>query len=98
MLYAIMTQDAPSTDADRAKHREGHLNHFKAHKNKIALSGPLSTDEGGGAGSLVIYDAQDAREARQFIEADPFFGASVWSQITVQRFKYSIANPALLGV
>lgn len=88
-LFAIIAYDNPGSDAARAEHRDGHLAHFKAHAAQIALAGPMSGDA---SGSLIIYNAENAQEARDFIEADPFHTAGVWRSIEVMQFKAASGN------
>lgn len=83
-LFAIIAYDRAGSDAARAEHREGHLAHFKANADKIAVAGPMS---GEASGSLVIFRAASAEEARAFIEGDPFHAAGVWERIEVAAFK-----------
>lgn len=95
-LFAIIAYDNPGSDQARAKYREGHLAHFQAHAERLAVAGPLS---GSQSGSLVIYRAESEAEARTFIESDPFWPASVWSRIEVLQFKaasgdWASAEPA----
>ncbi|WP_394728705.1 YciI family protein [Altererythrobacter sp. GH1-8] len=84
ILFAIIAYDNPDSDAARVEHREGHLSHFKAHAAQIAVAGPMVGEK---SGSLVIYNAENAEEARAFIEADPFHAAGVWGSIEVMQFK-----------
>lgn len=83
-LYVIIAIDKPGSDAARAENRDGHLAHFKSHAGKIAVAGPLSGDK---SGSLVIYRAASAADARAFIEGDPFYPAGVWASIDVLDFR-----------
>lgn len=83
-LFAILAFDGPGSADKRAEHREGHLAHFKAHADSIMVSGPLG---GVSSGSLVIYEAGSADEARAFINGDPFFVAGVWNDVRVHDFR-----------
>lgn len=83
-LFAIIAYDREGSEDARAQHRDGHLAHFKAHSDKLAVAGPMS---GSNTGSLVIYRAQSEEEARAFIEGDPFYSAGVWDRIEVMQFK-----------
>lgn len=85
-LFAIIAIDGPDSADLRAEHRAGHLAHFGAHADKIAVAGPLGGAE---TGSLVIYKAADAEEALAFISADPFNLHGVWRSIQVLSFKAS---------
>lgn len=97
MLYAICVLDAPDSGNARAAFHDAHLAHFRAHKDRIALAGPLSTDTGTSAGSLVVIEADSEADARTFIQGDPYFAESVWKDITIARFKASIHKPDMLG-
>ena len=83
-LYVIIAWDRDGSETARAEHREGHLAHFKSNAENIAVAGPLS---GAASGSLVIYRADNAADARAFIEADPFHSAEVWEKIDVLDFR-----------
>lgn len=83
-LFAIIAYDRSGSDKARSTHRDGHLAHFRSHADRISVAGPLS---GSASGSLVIYQASNAAEARDFIEGDPFHAAGVWDRIEVLHFK-----------
>ncbi|MEM7568949.1 MAG: YciI family protein [Pseudomonadota bacterium] len=95
MLFAIFTQDAPGSEDARKTHHDAHIAHFKAHKEQIALAGPLSEESGASAGSLVVFSADTLADAKAFIEADPFHPAGVWSDIRITALKASIHNADL---
>ena len=97
MLYAIIVQDRDDTEAARKQHRDGHLAHFRNHRNRIALAGPLSSEDGSSAGSLVIFEAESEAEARAFIRKDPFCEAGIWQEPTIARFKGSMFDPEKFG-
>ena len=59
---------------------------------KLAISGPFVDDSGG----LIVYEADSAEEAGQFIAADPFSKAGVFATWTIRPWNPVMANPALL--
>lgn len=93
MLFAILAQDRKGTEDARQTQREGHLAHFQSHKGKIALAGPLTSDDGRSVGSLVIFEAESEAEAGAFIRADPFYVAGVWDEPVIARIRGSIFDP-----
>lgn len=97
MLYAIMVQDRDDAEAARKQHRDGHLAHFRSHRDRIALAGPLFSDDGSSAGSLIIFTAESEVEARDFICADPFHQSGVWEEPVIMRYKGSILAPEKFG-
>ena len=83
-LFAIIARDVAGSDDLRAKHREGHLAHFRAHADRIAVAGPLGGEV---PGSLVIFEAESSEAVRAFIEGDPFYPAGVWESVEIASFK-----------
>ena len=97
MLFAIVLTDAADSDDARKEHHAGHVAHFGANKANIALAGPMSDEQGNPTGSLVVFEAASAQDARTFVEGDPFHNAGVWKDVAITRFKASIHNPEKLG-
>ena len=63
-----------------------HLAHVEAHIDDYAVAGPLKEGERT-VGSLLVIKAGDAAEARARLEADPYFVAGVWANITSEEFR-----------
>jgi uncharacterized protein YciI len=82
--FAILAMDGPDSAGLRQQHREGHLAHFRANADKLAVAGPLTGDQ---AGSLVIVRAESEAEAEAFIRQDPFHHAGVWESIQIFPFR-----------
>jgi hypothetical protein len=97
MLYCIILQDAEGSEAARQQHHDGHIQHFKAHRKQLALSGPLKQDDGSAVGSLVVIDCDSQEAARTFIEGDPFYSAGVWKDVFIAQFKASIVDAGKLS-
>lgn len=97
MLYCITLQDAGGSDVARKEHHEGHMSHFKAHRDQLALAGPLSNDDGVSIGSLVVIDCESEEAARAFIQRDPFYDAGVWKEVFVAKLKASIVDAKKLS-
>lgn len=85
-LFVIIATDGPGTDALRAQHRDGHLAHFRANADRIAVAGPMGGER---SGSLVVLMAASEAEAREFITGDPFHAAGIWTDIDIRPFKAS---------
>lgn len=97
MLYCITLQDADGSDAARQEHHEGHIQHFRAHREQLALSGPLKQDDGSAVGSLVVIDCDSEEAARRFIQGDPYHDAGVWKDVLIAQFKASILDAGKLS-
>jgi uncharacterized protein YciI len=69
------------------------LQHYDAHKAyqaaapvKIAMSGPLTTDDDKlMMGSFILAQADSRRAIEQFVADDPFNKAGIWKQIDLNQ-------------
>jgi uncharacterized protein len=84
--FAIFAWDGPDAAQKRDAARDAHFAHIEAIMDKIAVAGPLKTDNGGFVGSLLVVKAADGAEARAILESDPYFGAGVWERCEIHPF------------
>lgn len=71
-LHAVLYRyaDEPARlDEHRPKHKDYLASLFEA--GRIVISGPLTT---GGAGALLILDADDEAHVARLLDGDPFWG------------------------
>ena len=94
-LFTIIAYDAEGSEDLRQKHHQQHLRHFRNHDAQIALAGPLFSDDGSSAGSLVILIASSSEAAEEFIKGDPFHSAGVWQNIEIWPFKAALGEWAV---
>lgn len=95
MLYAILGEDVPGSQAQRAAARPAHLARIQAlaDAGRIVLAGPFpaidSPDPGpaGMTGSLIVGEFESLEEARAWIDADPYVTEGVFARVTVRPFK-----------
>jgi uncharacterized protein len=85
-LFAITAWDAPGAETIRSATRAAHLMQIETIMEKIAVAGPLKTDNGGFVGSLLIVKAADRAEALAILESDPYFRAGVWNRWEINPF------------
>lgn len=98
MWYAILSEDAPGTLAQRLAHRPAHLARLQAlqAEGRLLLAGPHpaidSEDPGpaGFTGSLVVAEFTSLTEAEAFAQADPFVAAGVYARVTVKPFRKTL--------
>jgi uncharacterized protein len=84
--YAITAWDGPGAEAKRTALRDAHFAHFETIMDKIAIAGPLKTESGGFAGSLVVVKAADMAEAEAILKSDPYFAGGVWDRWEIHPF------------
>jgi len=95
VLYAIISEDAEGTLAQRLEARPDHLARLQQLKanGRLILAGPHpaidSEDPGeaGFSGSLVVAEFSSLTAAREWADADPYVKAGVYAQVTVKPFK-----------
>lgn len=85
-LYTIVCRDVADSKATRMDKLAEHLAHIKTVADRIKVAGPLRDDqEQDFTGSLLVITATDLADARRFIEADPYFAAGIWRDITIDK-------------
>jgi uncharacterized protein YciI len=88
MLFAVICVDKPESGHIRSQNRPAHLDHLKRIEEKIALAGPILTeDRSRPTGSLLILDFESRAEAEAFAAADPYNKAGVFESVTIKPFK-----------
>ena len=95
MWYAIIGTDADNTLERRQSVRPAHLERLKKllDEGRLLLAGPFpaidAEDPGpaGFTGSLIIAEFEDLEAARRWADADPYIGAGVYRDVSVQPFR-----------
>jgi uncharacterized protein YciI len=98
MWYAIISEDAPNTLAQRLEHRPAHVARLQElhHQGRLLLAGPHpaidSEDPGpaGFTGSLVVAEFASLSDAQAFADADPFVAAGVYARVRVKPFRKTL--------
>lgn len=84
-FFAIVCRDKADTKPTRMAGLKEHLAHLDEVFDRVALACPLHGEDGGFVGSLVIVSASDRADAQAFIEADPYYKASIWDTVEISR-------------
>jgi hypothetical protein len=95
MLYAIIAEDLPGTQAKRTEARGAHLERLKAlqEAGRLLLAGPHpaidSQDPGpaGFTGSLIVAEFATREAAIAWATEDPYAAAGVYARVTVKPFR-----------
>lgn len=78
----VMARDGEDGTARRAVANDAHLAFIEEVFERILVAGPLYAQDGRQViGSLYVLDVKSLAEARELIEADPFYQAGVWTEI-----------------
>lgn len=95
MLYAIICEDVPGTQAKRLESRPAHLERLKAlnEAGRLVLAGPhpaIETPDPGAAGftgSLIVAEFASRDAAIAWAAEDPYAAAGVYARVAVKPFR-----------
>ncbi|MEW6255649.1 MAG: YciI family protein [Pseudomonadota bacterium] len=95
MLFVVLKKDKANHEHVRAEVRPAHLEFLNANKDKVALGGPLMSDDGTRMiGSMIAVEAESAAEAKALLENDPFAKAGLFESVEVLPWKWVFKAPA----
>lgn len=85
-LFALYCTDKPDALATRMANREAHLA-YVAETGCVTLAGPLLSDEGTMAGSLIVLDLPDLAAAKAWASQDPYALAGLFESVQLREWK-----------
>ncbi len=89
MAYIAICRDHPARDTSRLRKTEkaAHFAYIETILAKLLVAGPLpSEDDGAHVASLFIYSVDSADEARELLQADPYYQAGIYGEIELQPY------------
>ena len=96
MLFYIVCVDKPNSVQLRMDTSPEHVEHLKAHADRLLLAGPnLAEDGTTSIGSILIFQAETAAEAKAFADADPYTKAGLFDSVTIKGFRKVLVKPEL---
>jgi len=96
MLFSIVCVDKPNSVQLRMDTRPAHVEHLKAHADRLLLAGPnLAEDGETPIGSLLVFQADSEADAKAFADADPYTQAGLFESVTIKGFRKVMVNPEL---
>ena len=91
MLYALICEDKPDSEALRKSVRGDHLDYIQSFD--VRFAGPmLADDETTMIGSIIVLEAVDKQAAEKFADADPYGVAGLFERVTIRPFKQVIGS------
>ena len=89
MLYVLICEDKPDSEALRKSVRGDHLTYLQ--NFDVRFAGPmLGDDESTMIGSIIVIDAADRDAANAFAASDPYGAAGLFTNVTIRAFKQVI--------
>ena len=91
MLYALICEDKPDSEALRKSVRNDHPALIQNHD--VRFAGPmLADDEATMIGSIIVLEVADRAAAEAFAAADPYQLAGLFANVTIRPFRQVIPS------
>jgi uncharacterized protein YciI len=90
--FVLLCVDKPNSLDLRMATREAHLAFARGYGDRIKVGGPILSDTGDMAGSLVILEAADLAEAKAFNTNDPYTQAGLWQSVEIRPFRATVGQ------
>ena len=100
LFTAVICHDKPGAKIARIRKQTlaVHLKHVEETIDDLLVAGPIFSPDGKSVnGSILIYKTGSEQQARAMLEADPYFKAGIWQNISFQTF-YGAAGDAVGGL
>ncbi len=89
MLYALICEDKPDSEALRKSTRDDHLAFIQNHD--VRFAGPmLADDETTMIGSIIVLAADSRAQVDEFAAGDPYQIAGLFQNVTIRPFRQVI--------
>lgn len=90
--FVLLCVDKPDSLDLRMATREAHLAFARGYGPRIKVGGPILSESGDMAGSLLIMEAEDISEARKFNADDPYTKAGLWERVEIRPFRATVGQ------
>jgi len=88
MLYIMICEDKPDSQALRMATRAAHLAFIETVREQVRLAGPMLSDDGERMlGSLFLLEAESLDAARALNARDPYTQAGLFGAVTIRPFR-----------
>lgn len=94
LTFMIRALDRPDAGDLRSRTRATHLDHLAAHGEHLVTAGAiLAADGSTPVGSLLVVAFPEERDARAFIDSDPYALAGLFATIEICRLRLVPSRP-----
>ncbi len=92
MAYVIRAIDRPGAIHIRKANRNAHIAFLEAAGDRLLLAGPLLSESGEMAGSLLVVEMDTPAEITAWLAGDPYTRAGLFEAVEITAFKPVISN------
>jgi uncharacterized protein YciI len=94
MLYVMICEDKPDSQALRLATRAAHLAFIDTQRERVRMAGPMLSDDGERMlGSLFIVEGASLEDVRAMNAADPYMQAGLFHNVTIRPFRQVVPAP-----
>jgi uncharacterized protein YciI len=91
-LFVLSCLDKPDALELRMATREAHLAYVRENIARIKAAGPLLDEAEQMAGSMFVFEAENAAEVEAFSAADPYRTAGLFKSVTVTPWRVTVGG------
>ena len=92
-LYVLICHDRAVSLALRMATREAHLAYVRDHPLPLKVAGPILSDSGEMAGSILVFDADSRDQVQAFADHDPYAIAGLFERSEIMGWKVTLGAP-----
>jgi hypothetical protein len=89
-LYVLICHDRADSLALRMATREAHLAYVRDHPLPLKVAGPILSDNGEMAGSILVFDADSRDQVQAFADQDPYAIAGLFERSEIMGWKVTL--------
>ena len=89
-LYVLICHDRPDSLALRMATREAHLAYVRDHPLPLKVAGPILSDSGDMAGSILVFEADSRDQVQAFADQDPYAIAGLFARSEIMGWKVTL--------
>jgi hypothetical protein len=94
LFFVATCIDKPDHLKMRLDNRPTHLGYLNSLEGKLKVAGALlGADNQTPVGSMLIFDAADEKEARAFVDNDPFARAGLFASVDIKAWRQGVGAP-----
>jgi len=91
-LYILICHDRADSLALRMATREAHLTYVRDHPLSLKVAGPILSDSGEMAGSILVFEADSRDQVQTFADHDPYAIAGLFERSEIMVWKVTMGT------
>jgi uncharacterized protein YciI len=91
-LFVLICHDRADSLALRMATREAHLAYVRDHPLPLKVAGPILSDNGDMAGSILVFEADSRDQVQAFADQDPYAIAGLFERSEIMGWKVTLGT------